>query len=230
MDPSRIQHHASVCLPDDVWKPTRPSRGSRTPALRSRYSSTGFIVQDGCVLNFESRPERYAGEAFAMDPDISLVLEQPPPVAYLDGNRLRHHVFDFRTVKTQGTRTLTAIKHSSMVERSGIRRTIKLISEQVGRQAADEIALMTELDFSPAQRFNAELIHETRRVQAPQHDARVRELSANINGIVTVAQVVAMSELRGAGFRAVVRLLADRFFSLVDPETRLDYVARIRRR
>lgn len=230
MNSSRVQHHASNLLSDDIWNPAHRSRGSRDTALRSRYSSNGFIVEDGCVINFESRPERFAGEAFAMDPDISLVLEQPPPLGYRDGDKFRHHTFDFFTVKTRGTRTLTAIKHSSMVERSGIRRTIKLISEQAGRKAADEIALMTELDFSRVERFNAELVHETRRVRATEHDARIRQLSADINGIVTISQIVAMSELGGAGFRAVARLVADRFFQLADPETRIDYGARIRRR
>ncbi len=230
---SQPEFHAVEVRPavdDDLWKPTNPSLGSRKPALRSRFSSTGFIIEDDRVVNFESRPERFAGEAFAMDPDISFILEQPPQIAFWDGGRYRHHTFDFFTVRNSGIRTLTAIKHSSRVERSGIRRILKLISEQAGRKAADEIALMTELDFSASDRFNAELVHETRRYSAPEHDERVRQATAEINGIVTVRDVVALSGLGGSGFRAVVRLIADRFFQLADPENRIDHNARIRRR
>jgi hypothetical protein len=213
----------------DIWKPVARSLGSRDPALRSRASSTGFIVEDDRILNFESRPEKYAGESFVIDPDMLHVIEQPPRIPYRDGAAWRHHTFDFYTVRRCARRTLVAIKHSSGVERSGIRRVIKLISEQAGRGAADEIVLMTELDFSPAERFNAELVHETRRASAPQHDVRLRDLAADINGSVTVRDVVAMSGLGGAGFRAVVRLIADRFFKLADPQCRIDYDACIRR-
>jgi hypothetical protein len=217
-------------IDNDIWKPVALSLGSRNTALRSRYSSTGFIVEDDRVINFESRPERFAGEAFALDDDIEHVVEQPPPIGYWDGHKFRHHTFDYFTIKTRGTRTLTAIKHSSMVERSGIRGTIKLISEQAGRKAADEISLMTELDFSSAERFNAEQAHEIRRHPVPEHDSRVRDVANDIHGIVTVADVIALSQLRADGFRAVVRLISDRFFRLTDPNSRVDYDARIRRR
>jgi hypothetical protein len=210
---------APPAIDPDIWKPVSRSLGSRDPALRSRASSTGFIVQDDRILNFESRPEKFAGETFVIDPDMLHVIEQPPRIPYRDGASWRHHTFDFYTVRRSSLRTLVAIKHSSRVERSGIRRVIKLVSEQAGRGAADEIVLMTELDFSPAERFNAELVHER----------QVREATADINGSVTVLDVVAMSELGGVGFRAVVRLIADRFFQLADPQSRIDYDARIRR-
>lgn len=214
----------------DVWRPTALSLGSRMTQLRSRYSSTGFVVESGRVINFESRPERFAGEAFAMDPSIDFILEQPPRVAYRDGGTVLHHTFDFYTKMACGKRTLTAIKHSRRVERSGIRRTIKLIAEQIGRRAADEIALMTELDFSPSERFNAELAHEIKRFPVPANDDHVRQVAAEIQGVVTVSDIVVLSELGAEGFRSIVRLIASQFFQLADPNARIDYSARIRRR
>ncbi|WP_316206805.1 MULTISPECIES: hypothetical protein [unclassified Bradyrhizobium] len=220
----------SLPEPDhDIWKPTSPSLGSRHPALRSRYSSTGFMVEEGRVVNFESRPERFAGEAFAMDPAIAFILEQPPRVAYRDGGTVLHHTFDFYTEKACGTRTLTAIKHSRRVERSGIRRIVKLIAEQIGRRAADEIALMTELDFSASERFNAELAHEVKRFPVRAHDEHVRQVAAEIQGVVTVSDIVALSGLGAEGFRSIVRLIASQFFQLA-ADVRIDYGARIRRR
>lgn len=214
----------------DLWKPTSPSLGSRQPALRSRYSSTGFIVESDRVLNFESRPERFAGEVFATDPKNRFILEQPPRIAYRDGGTVRHHTFDFYTETTDGSRTLIAIKHSRRLKSSGIWRTINLISEQVGRGAADQIALMTELDFSPNERFNAELAHESKRFPVAPYDAHVREITADIQGTITVGDVVALSELGAEGFRSLVRLIASRYFQLADPDARIDYGARIRRR
>ncbi|WP_143271577.1 hypothetical protein [Bradyrhizobium mercantei] len=213
----------------DIWKPTAPSGGSRLPSLRSRYSSTGFIVEDGRVVSFESRPERFAAEAFAMDPNISFILEQPPRVAYRDGGKLHHHTFDFYTEMVSGRRTLTAIKHSRRVVRSGIRRTIQLIAQQTGRGLADDIVLMTELDFSVNERFNAELAHETKRCPAPADDQQVREITSELEGVVTIDDIVSRSGLGAQGFRSIVRLIAGGFFQLADPDTRIDYGTKIRR-
>ena len=217
-------------IDDDIWRPVVGSLGSRDTALRSRSATTGFMVENDTIVNFESRPEKFAGEAFAIDSDVLHFVEQPPRIGYQDGAAWRHHTFDFYTVRRPALRSLVAIKHSSRVEKSGIRRVLKLISEQAGRGVADEIVLLTELDFSPAERFNAELVHETRRSIVPEHDHHVRTVTADINGMVTVRDVIAMSNLGGAGFRAVVRLLADRFFQLADPQKRIDYDACIRRR
>jgi hypothetical protein len=217
-------------IDEDIWKPVRKSLGSRDPALRSRYSSTGFLVEDDRIVSFESRLEKFAGEVFALDQNIVSFVEQPPRVEYLDGTTLRHHTFDFYTVRRPVRRTFVAIKHSRRVESSGIRRVIRLISEQSGRAVADEIVLMTELDFSASERFNAELVHETRRHPIPEHDLHVQQVSAEIQGIVTLRDIVAISGLGGDGFRAVVRLIADRFFELAAPDTRIDYSASIRRR
>lgn len=213
----------------DIWRPTRPSLGSREPALRSRAASTGFVVEDECVINFESRLERYAGEVFALDPEIANFVEQPPRISYRDGASLFHHTFDFLTVRATGRRTLVAIKHSRRVVSSGIRRVIGMIAEQAGRSVADEIALMTELDFSPNERFNAELSHEIRRHPVPEHDDHLRQVTAGVQGVVTVRDVVSLSGLGAYGFRAVVRLLAARFFLPAEKDCRIDYDARIRR-
>lgn len=213
----------------DIWNPTALSLGSREPQLRSRYSSTGFIVHDDRVVTFESRLERFAAEVFALDPDILRFVEQPPRIAYRDGNTWAHHTFDFLTVRRPCTRTLVAIKHSSRVAASGIRQIIRSISEQAGRAVADEIVLLTERDFTAVERFNAELAHEVTRAPVPEHDEHVRQVSAEIYGSVIIRDVVALSGLGAFGFRAVVRLLAGRFFRLVEKDCRVEYDTRIRR-
>ena len=77
-------------------------------------------------------------------------------------------------------------------------------------ELADEIALMTELDFSPAERFNSELVHETRRFHVPEHDLHVRQVAADILGVVTVRDIVAISELGGAGFRVLLPIVGNK--------------------
>lgn len=220
---------SGVGIDPEIWKPTRPSQGLLDPPLRSRSASTGFMVEDGRLIGFASRPEKYAGEAFSLDTDVTHFVEQYPRVPYRDGKTIRHHTFDFYTVRTSGIRSCVAIKHSSRVERSGIREVLKQIAAQAGRKVADEVVLMTEADFTRNERFNAELVREIRRHPVPEHDNHVRQITAEIIGVVTIADVVKLSGLAAEGFRATVRLIADRFFRLADVDDRIDYHSRIRR-
>ncbi|MET4085621.1 hypothetical protein [Bradyrhizobium sp. S3.5.5] len=218
-----------TAIDPEVWKPTRASDGLLDPPLRSRSASTGFIVEGGRLIGFASRPEKYAGEVFSLDSEIDYFVEQFPRVGYFDGASWRHHTFDYYVVRNPGIRTCVAIKHSSRVEKTGIRDTLKLIAEQAGKKTADEVVLMTEADFTKSQRFNAELVHEIRRHPVPEHDVHIRQIAAEIIGVVTIADVVKMSGLAANGFRATVRLVADRFFRLADADDRIDYDTRIRR-
>jgi len=224
----RTQHPIPAGDPE-IWKPTRPSNGLLDAPLRSRSASTGFMIEDGRIVGFASRPEKFAGEAFALDFDVTHFVEQYPRVSYHDGKTIRHHTFDYYTVREPGIRACVAIKHSSRVEKSGIREVLKLIAEQAGRKIADEVVLMTEADFTRNERFNAELVHEIRRHPVPEHDNHVRRITAEIIGVVTIADVVKLSGLAAEGFRATVRLIADRYFRLADVDDRIDYHSRIRR-
>lgn len=220
----------------NIWYPTGQSLGTRATAWRSRFATTGFLVEpdaDGNdrVINFESRIEKYAIEALAMDPSIATVIEQAPCVEYYDHNgEFRRHTFDCLAIRTDGLRTASAIKHSKRAAKSGIYQTVRSIAEQIDRSIADRVVVMTELDFSPTERANAELIHETRRHPVPAHDALVRAVSADMLGNVTVRTIADATGLPLAeGFRAVVRVLADGNLRLTDPASLIDHETRIRR-
>ena len=220
----------------ELWYPTGQSLGTRATAWRSRFATTGFLVEpdaDGNdrVINFESRLEKYGIEAFAMDPAIATVIEQAPRVEYHDDDgECHHHTFDCLTIGTDGIRTAVALKHSKRAIRAGIYRTVRLIAGQIDRSVADRVVVMTELDFSPVERANAELVHEVRRHPVPAHDALVRAVAAEILGTVTVRAVAEATGLPLAeGFRAVVRVLADGGLRLADPASLIDHETSIRR-
>ncbi len=222
-------HFVPPLMEDDTWIPVKASSGLLDPPLRSRAASTGFIVEHGTLVGFASRPEMFAAYNFALDPNIESFREQYPRVAYRDAaGTWRQHTFDLFAVERR-RRKLVAIKHSRRVERSGIWDTLKLIAAQIGTSVGDDVVLMTEKDFSPNERFNAEVVHETRRHQMPQHDDLVRKVTAEILGTVTIRDVVSMTGLGGDAFRAVVRLLADGHFRMSDAGARIDYPTRIYR-
>lgn len=212
----------------DVWHPTAPSFGVRRTAWRSRFAATGFIVaadrNGDRVQNFESRPERFAGEAFVTDPDIARVVEQPLRASYSECGRRKHHTFDFLTVGVDGTRTLVAVKHSSRLVSSRIHDVVSYVASQNTRAIGDRIVVMTERDFSAAERFNAELIHEVRREPVLAHDAAMRAVVADIMGSVAIEALSASAGLSPSeGFRTAVRLIGAGRLRLSDKNHRIDH-------
>jgi hypothetical protein len=216
---------------DDLvpWQPVLPSRMTRTPASRSRFSATGSWVYDDRTIFTESDTERIVGYALAMREDVLDLREQPPFVTYMrDGVQYRHW-FDYLMLRVPAIRTAVAVKWSTRRKKSGIDATVKLIAEQNPPTFADEIVVLTEKDFTRDERYNAELVHESRSVPNRGHDAHMRETAGHIDGIVTIDDLVAKSELGGDGFRAVARLVGHRFLRLARG-TRIDYGAHVQRR
>jgi hypothetical protein len=213
--------------PEDIWYPTLPSLATRTPSLRSQFAATSSFVIDRRLVRSESNIELYVGMALSTRPDVETIVEQPPRVPYIDRGVQYHHTFDFRLDRIPPRRTAVAVKWSDRIESSGIRRIVRLIAEQCGTDFADDICIITEKDLSRNDRHNVELIHESMMVPNAMDDAIVREAAAEFQGAVTIADLVGLTGLRGAGFRAVARLIGGRILRLVDD--RIDSDARVRR-
>ncbi len=204
--------------PEPIFIPdTKPSLASRQISLHSKGSVRGFDFIDGRKTWYEAELEWKCGLVAKINPDVIDVVEQPPAVAYIDDNGVRrHHTFDWRVVKTDGTKWLVAVKPAALVEKSGIRRTVDLIAEQATRATADYIVLFTEDKLSPVDLFNAETIHHASRDPYPADDAAVGRLVSKLRGPVRIADLVERAKSGGYGFDAVVRAIADGRLRLVE--------------
>ena len=189
--------------------PTLPSVATRFPALRSRGSCRGFAVCGDRVVVFESHLELCVMLQLWTKPHVIQIIDQPPPVTYTDDDGVVcRHTFDFLVVLECGTKVLIAVKPAAKLVSSGLQRTVNLIGQQLGPGIADRINIVTDADFSYADRYNGLQAFECGRFPIPEHDEIIAQITDEMLGGVKIADLVEAAGLGGAGFRAVIRLIA----------------------
>lgn len=190
---------------------TKRRRASRQINLHSKGSVRGYLHINGHPTWYESELEAKIALSFRARPNVADIIDQPPPVSFFDDSGIRRtHTFDWCVVETCGTRTLVAVKPLKLVERSGIRRVIELVAEQLDPKIADFVVLATEQKLTRIDNFNAELIYSARRETILDDDAIIDGLIRKLRGPSSIGDLVEASGINGSGFRAIVRAIADR--------------------
>lgn len=69
--------------------------------------------------------------------------------------------------------------------------------------------LLTDLDLSPIDLFNAKVVHHARRDPWSEDDAAMARLLRRLKGEITIGELTAKVGLGGYGFHAVVRAIAN---------------------
>lgn len=210
------------------WRPPGPSVATRKPSRRSRFSSRSSIVggAEPRRIYCEGGLEEKAAYTFLAHPDVADVREQPAPVYYTDENGIRtKHTFDFLVILKSGTKIAVQIKPVAFEVKW--RPIIKRIAKQMSPKFADKAHLITERNLHPDLVENSILIHAVRRDPPGEHDASMRRIVDTLHGEVSIRELVAYSGLDGAGFRAIVRLIADG--ALLTDGSRIEYRTKVRR-
>jgi hypothetical protein len=214
-----------------LWKP--PSRGNPTRRISmksSKGSARATLIANDVRILAESDLEKKAILAALAHPNTAGVREQYPRQKYVGEDGVTHtHTFDFLVLHKDGSRTANSVKPLAFVESSGIFGTLKLLAAQMSPATANRVNLVTERNLGRAVTFNAELIHAVRRDPHPEaDDAIIAGLLDGLIGSTTVRALVAASGLKGYGYRAVARLIAEGCLCLTRSE-RITYDATVRR-
>jgi hypothetical protein len=202
---------------------------TREMSLHSAISTHGFTFIDGRKVWYESILERCCALLARLRPDVTEIAEQPQAVTYVDDEgHIRTHTFDFRFTTSALGRVLMAVKPSALVAKTGIKRTVDLIREQIPPSVADFVGLFTEKKLSTVDLFNADAINLAGRDPWPEDDAGLDKIVRKLTGKITIGELVEKSKLGGCGFDAVVRAIDARKLRLVE-YTMLDFDAVVAR-
>jgi len=194
-----------------------PSVSSRAMTLHSAISVHGYTFIDDRMTWYESILERCCALLARLRPDIVEVAEQPPTIIYIDDQGVRRpHTFDFKFTTTAVRRVLTAVKPSALVDKTGIRRIVDLVAEQVSPSIADEVSLFTEELLTETDLYNADVVNLATRDEWPEDDAILGQVVAKLKGETTIGDLVERSRLGGYAFDAVVRAVDARKLRLVE--------------
>lgn len=134
--------------------------------------------------------------------------EQRGPIRYTDAHdATRHTYFDFVVKLACGKMLAIAVKPAAIVEEHGFRQELELIKAATPLSFADDVVLVTDRSFTPAEARNAQRLHEFRRYPDVEADAAIASLLADLDTPTTIADLVQKSGLDGRGFRAAFRAL-----------------------
>lgn len=208
--------------PTASWAPPAPSLAERRiPTGPKAGSVRGHTLTNGPErrrLAFESNGEAKTAHVLLARPDVVDLREQAEPVSYVDAlGYPRKHYFDFVATLATGERVAIAYRPHVKARRQGLDGTLRLIAAQMGRQVADRVVHMSELDLPRDLVHDAKLLHAVRRDDRPEDDRKLAAIAATLQGVTTVGDLVRASGLAGRGFRAVVRLIGDGTLDIVGP-------------
>lgn len=207
---------------------TQASVASRFPALKSRNTCRGFVIYQNRVVWFESHLELMVFFMLALLPEVATIREQPPAVTYHDGDVVHQHTFDFLVIFRDGSRKYVAAKPAARVARSRIEHVLGFIAAQLSTESGTSVHLITDADFTYADRFNAIQAYDFCMDPIKEHDDAMTSLVSDISGTVRIADLVTASGLGAMGFRSIVRLIAYRQLAAVKPGERITYDSYVR--
>jgi hypothetical protein len=207
------------------------SRAERKVAVKSKGHFCGHLVVGDCeeqVIAVESHLEMNCALILSARPDVIEFREQVgfPWVDKAGANRV--HYFDFLVTLRDGTTIAIFVKPLEYSLKEKFVSDSGQIAPQVTSAFADRVVLMTEYDINPIELYNAELMHSV-RLSDPDVDRAAMALVKDIQGSVSVADLVKEIAVPGQGFRAVVRLIRKNILELVAHE-RIAPSAMLRRR
>lgn len=137
--------------------------------------------------------------------DVIDLWEQPPFVTYRDlSDHRKYHFFDFLVQFEDGQRVAIAVKPEKEVKRMRFMSELRCIREAISKDFADQVRLITNADFTPAEALNAERYLDFRRHKDPRWISALEAALKTAVLPVTIKQLADNLGLERDGFRAVV--------------------------
>ena len=215
--------NGNICLP-------RPSTVHRKVAKGRREHFTGQLnvgPDEGACMDIESYTEFQVVMTLMARPEVVHVENQVMfPYRDLNGKSAQHF-FDFRATRTDGSRTAIMVKSAYRYSQPSVAEELRLIASQVDKRFADRVVVMTEKHFNRWEFYNAEMMHEMRWPD-PVVDSAARRAVQTLVGAARISDLVEVIGHGGNGFRAIVRLIRNRYLAVTDG-VRISYEASVSR-
>ncbi|MEX3314405.1 hypothetical protein [Sulfitobacter sp. PS-8MA] len=199
----------SICLPRPSIVPRKVAKGRREHFIGQQNVGP----DEGTCMDIESYTEFQVVLTLLARPEVAHV-ENQVPFTYVNADgKPAKHFFDFRATLVDGARHAIMVKSDYRFRSSKVSQALRLVASQVNADFADRVVVMTEKNVSPAEFYNAEMMHEMRRPD-PAVDSAALRVIQSIVGAVRIRDLVEAIGHGGQGFRAVVRLIRNRYLTI----------------
>ena len=191
------------------WRPPAPPTATRIPALKSKGSMRVLMASmDDVLTPCESGGEFNDVRVSRARADVVAVHVQTEPVAYVDEDGVeRRHTPDVVLTLSDGSREAHVVKPDARAEAA------RRLARTFDRRRVGGIGRWRHVGDAALPRSvvrRADQIAWVRRDGPFPGDPVLERVRAFVDRPMTVAEAVAGSGAEGWGYRAVVRLIADR--------------------
>ena len=176
----------------------------RRIARRSKSSSRGGIVVQlpgwtrSRIVFFESRLELNVLYVLLARGGVVDVWEQPPSISYRDATgKRRNHFFDFLIGLKSGRRIAVAVKPAKIAARLKFVSDLKCIRQEMRKDFADAVLLITDQDFTKAEAQNAERYVDFARHRNADNQQNLRDRIKSTSFPTTVGALAASLDAGG---------------------------------
>jgi len=186
-------------------------RGARAINRKTRCHGTSNVVlpNESCgpnhVVSVEAILERKGLQHYLSLPGVVKVTGQVGPVDYFDaeGNS-KKHTFDLFALRSDGRRTLVAVKPFEIAVRDRLDLTLQQIAACISSDFADEVALFTDRTISRQQQVNNSRYHAIRRITDQEAELAVEGVVRQLTGNTTISNLVDAAGLAGRAYGAIL--------------------------
>ena len=198
----------------ETFTPPGRSLATRDIPYRSKASFRYVVIAKTPALSeprafhLESRLEAKVFFLAIADRSIFDIWEQPPAVTFRNfEGKIKRHVFDLLLTFKSGHKRAVAIKPFARVKNSNLTNDLKHIGRSLPKGFADDIALVTDRDFSKSNALNAERLHLAQKVRDIEADDILREFSCGLLDPISISELAQKTGLFGRCYNAVLRAI-----------------------
>lgn len=209
--PFEISEEVDIPMPSERARPL-PRPGGRAVSLRSKGSGRSSLYLSsshgtlGFIHRLESFLEKNATLILAARPDFGDLRTQVGPVFFktASGKSSRHFI-DLLFIDTNGNRIAFLVKPSEMAQREDFCQVAEQVKEAAVPAVADEVCILTELDFPPCDAVNASRYLQFSRFPDPEAEQALSAAVENLVGATTVDAIVRMTGFGARAYRAIFK-------------------------
>lgn len=204
------------------------SVADRRPSPKNRGSSIGFVPDPfrQRLVYYESGLEYRHLVVLMVNPNITDIREQQRRY-FTSGGRKHHYTADFVVTWRDRGRIAYEVKYAIDAKRKGTLDLLRLVSDRVGDDLADEYRLLTEHDVNDTAVKNAKRILWCARESSFAARQAVRQFLSTAPSTISAGEIAHQSGTGPSGLRAAIALIQQGVLS-VPPGDRLTHSTKLR--
>jgi hypothetical protein len=186
----------------------RQTRQTQSPSKSCMKSERVIHGPDGpLILGFDSGQENNGSAVVLSLPNVVSYWDQPPAIKFICSKtgKPRTKQPDGLVEFWDGYKAVLEFKDPRKANCPRFLDEMEALSEQIPPDYADELCVISSDSYEGYEATNALRLLEYKRDQDAEADQMVADFASNLDGLISVSDIVQILQLEGRGFPAIFR-------------------------